>query len=207
MRRGIILAIGFAVAVGATAGLAYLALRPAADYSSTAEPEKALTRTPSERGPQPEPQLKIRAYQTTATLVEDLRDALAGDESNLDAECWRVSRALGNSARWTMTKLATEQQESNPRVRALLVLAAGVHVQGEGLLLLSMRDSDARVRQAAVLAAGYAEDGVKTRFLGVSVPLGLDPDERMRAALAVLAKKDPDTAVRDAAKLVLASRD
>jgi len=206
VRRGIILAIGFAVAVGATAGLAYLALRPAPDRESTVERRKPVSRTASERGPQPKPRLKIRPYQTTATLVEDLRDALAGDESKLDAECWRVSRALGSSARWTMTKLATEQQESSPRVRALLVLAAGVHVQGEGLLLLSMRDSDPRVRTAAVLAAGYTKDGVKTRFLGVNVPIGLDPDERMRTALASLVKEDPDAGVRDAAKLVLASR-
>jgi len=203
--RGVILAVGFAVAVGATAGLAYLAMRPAPED----EPPPAKTKTerefPDESGAKPGPQLKIRAYETTATLVEDLRDALAGDEAGIDAECWRVSRALGSTARWTLTKLATEDQESSPRVRALLVLAAGVHVQGEGLLLLRMRDSDPRVRRAAVLAAGYSADGVKTKLLGVQVPIGRAPDERMQRALEHLAAEDKDETVQDAAKLVLAN--
>jgi len=203
--RGVLLAVGFALAVGATAGLAYLAMQP----SSADEPppsQKEMEREVPEaerarRGERP----KIRAYETTATLVEDLRDALAGDASKIDAECWRVSEALGSTARWTLTRLATEEQEASPRVRALLVIAAGVHVQGEGLLLLRMRDVDPRVRHAAVLASGYAPGGVKSKLLGVTVPIGRKPDERMQRALETLATEDKDETVRNAARFVLES--
>jgi hypothetical protein len=202
--RGVIFAVGFAVAFGATAGLAYLALRSSPDDPLPETSSGTAVRDVVRPAPVEEPQLRIRPYETTATLVEDLRDALAGDPKKIDGECWRVSRALGSSARWTLTHLATERKESSPRVRALLVLAAGVHVQGEDLLLLRLEDSDARVRRAAVLAASYGEDGVAEELLGVRVPLGRKPEGRMALAVTELAEADPDEAVRRTAKRILA---
>ena len=128
----------------------------------------------------------------------DLRSghALASDPKRIDAECWRVSRALGSSARWTLTHLATERKESSPRVRALLVLAAGVHVQDEDLLLIRREDGDARVRRAAILAAAYDEAGEPEELLGVRVPLGRRPEGRMLRAVTELADGDGDREVR-----------
>ena len=203
--RGVIFAVGFAVAFGATAGLAYLALRSSPQEPA---PENSVGKTAQtvKRSALPEePVLRIRPYQTTATLVEDLRDALAGDPKQIDAECWRVSRALGSSARWTLTHLATERKESSPRVRALLVLAAGVHVQDEDLLLIRLEDGDARVRRAAILAAAYGSDGGEPEeLLGVRVPLGRKLEGRMLLAVTELANADRDRDVRKTAKRILA---
>ena len=127
-------------------------------------------------------------------MKEDLRDALAGDPAQLDSECWRVSKLLASSARSTLINLAPE--EASPRVRALLTLAAGVHVQQDELLLRFMEDREPVVRAAAVLAAGYKKGGGSSARLleMVQVPLGrydgrLEPflqgekDETVRAAI------------------------
>ena len=200
--RGVVIALCIAGALGGTAGIAYIALRPARQQREhkqppADEPRRATTTQPKQ------PQLKIRRYETTATLVEDLRDALAGDPKQLDAECWRVSKSLGSSARWTLGHLALEGKESSPRVRALLVLAAGGHTHGDGLLELRLGDSDPRVRRAAILAAAFDPEGKPETLLGVTVPIGRRPDDRMRRELESLATSDPDDSVREAAKLVL----
>ena len=175
-----------------TVGLTFFAIRER--RGSPAEetvPEEVPTvvRKPEER------ELALRAYRTTATLAEDLRDALAGDAKKLNAEVWRVSGLLKGSARYTLSDVA--RKEASPRVRALLVLAAGVHHQDEELLFLSLDDPKAVVRQAAALALGYAAGGrIERAFLGdVRVPLGRKlpaaSEQRLRRHLD--REKDEDT--------------
>ena len=200
--RTVLIALGIAGALGGTAGMAYVALRPARhkpEHEQQSQVPKQLDKTVEQK----QPDLPIRPFETTLTLVEDLRDALAGDPKRLNAECWRVSESIGTSARWTLGHLAPEGNLSSPRVRALLVLAAGVHTQGDGLLEMRLADSDPRVRRAAILASAYRSGGEPEMLLGVTVPIGRRPDDRMRRELESLAKSDPDESVRATARLVL----
>jgi hypothetical protein len=163
--RGL-LPLGLALALGATGGLAWIVL--------TVRPQPPAEAPAPELPPAPpevRPEGALRAYETVPTLVEDLRDALAGDPALVDAELWRVSRALASRARWTLVHGAPA--ESSPRVRALLVLAAGVHVADDPLVVGFLEDPDPRVRAAAALALGYRPEGPREgALLGVRVPLG-----------------------------------
>ena len=190
--KGSLFPLALVLALVATAGVAFFAIREKRGSPSveTAPEEVAeLVRKPEER------ELALRAYRTTATLAEDLRDALAGDPKKLDDEVWRVSGLLKGSARYTLSDVA--RKEASPRVRALLVLAAGVHHQDEELLFWSLDDHKAVVRQAAALALGYASGGrIERAFLGeVRVPLGRKlpaaSEQRLRRHLDK--EKDEDT--------------
>lgn len=113
----------------------------------------------------------FRPWQTTATLVEDLRDALGDPRADLEAEWRRVSEALRPHAAWTLENVAP--REKSPRVRALVVLAAGVHLPGDPRLGSFARDPEEVVRTAADLARRYREGGAKVDFLGrLSLPVG-----------------------------------
>jgi hypothetical protein len=199
--RGALLAVGIAVALGATAGLAYLAMQ------SREEDDRDIAQTPVEVQPDADPpdappaELRIRPYESSTTLIEDLRDALAGDPKALNAECWRVSGRMKAIAASMLEHIA--RNESSPQVRALVVLAAGVHVQDEPALFRRMEDRDARVRRAAVLAVGYQEKGKMQKLLGVAVPIGRPLDERTRARLEERAQRETDESVRDAIERVL----
>jgi hypothetical protein len=183
--RGPLLPASLAFAATATAALVYLALRRSAGPAEPEAPEERAARSPE--APPASAADRLRPYETTATLTEDLRDALAGDPGRLDGEFWRVSAALAGRAVWMLQHAAPD--EASPRVRALLVLACGVHDPDGAALLAFLDDRVPLVRQAAALAAGYRAGGRPVRFLGeVLVPLGRRPGEataaRMRARLA-----------------------
>jgi len=197
------------MALAATAGLAVVALRDGtAEMVPAHEPDRpAPGPRPEGARPRPEPRT-LRRYQTTATLAEDLRDALAGEPKDLFKEWRRVSGALEPKARWTLENVAP--LEASPRVRALLVLAAGVHVQDEDLLLAFLEDRRAIVRHAAALATGYLPTGTHERELveGLAIPLGRRPasaaQQRLRRREA--AEQDAEVLRAIAAVLSGASR-
>lgn len=143
--------------------------------------------------PAPPAEETLRPYETNATLAEDLRDALAGPD--LDAEVRRVSERIEARARSVL--LATAPEEASPRVRALLVLAAGRHVPDERILLAFLEDPSPVVRQAAALAAAHVEGGKPVALLpGVDVPVGRAlPDATRRTIEARLAREE-DQGVR-----------
>jgi len=199
--RGALIAVGIAIALGATAGLSFLAMQDRDEDNR--EQDKAPAAADSER-PTQQPRsatLKIRAYESSTTLVDDLRDALAGDPKALGAECWRVSSRMKSIAASMLEHIG--RNESSPRVRALVVLAAGVHVQDEPALFRRLEDRDARVRRAAVLAVGYRPGGKTQQLLGVAVPLGRPLNEATRARLVEQARQESDETVRDAIERVL----
>ena len=179
------------LALLATGGLALLALRPSREPD--AEEEAAATEAgPIESRP-PKP-VELRLYQTTATLTEDLRDALADRSIDLSREWRRVSRALGPKAAWTLHRIVPE--EANPRVRALLVLAAGVHIPDSETVLSALEDAAPVVRTAAVLAVGFREGGSKFLSLDnrLAIPVGrtLSPKTRGTLEQRQRVEKDPD---------------
>ena len=144
-----------------------------------------------------------RPYQTTATLTEDLRDALASDPEALGRECLRVSAALQGRARWSLVHLAST--EASPRVRGLLVFAAGLHLPDDPDLVRWLDDPSPAVRSATVLAIGHDRDGRSTaRLVGaVPVTIGRVPGAEALAALRDVAERDGEESVREAAAAVL----
>jgi len=193
--RGVLLAVGIAVALGATAGVAFLALRER-DGSGRDEPAPVVAADRTEDPPiEASPSLRIRPYETFQSLTEDLRDALALDDGSIQAECWRVSARVQQQAKDVLAWVA--RGESSPRVRALMVLAAGVHVPESGVLLARLSDHDARVRRAAALAVLHDPGGTRIEtLLGVEVPLGRLPGEAARRDFRVQAGKESDPSVK-----------
>jgi len=193
------------LALLATAGVALVALR---GFPNVAPPQESEVQPAAESRPASpaESKLALRPYQTTATLAEDLRDALAGDARKLDAALWRTSGLLRGSARYTLADVA--RKEASPKVRALLVLAAGVHLQDDELLWSALDDSKAVVREAAALALGYTAAGKTKRvsLTGVRVPLGRTlPDEASRR-LRRYADKEDSSEARETMRAVLSRR-
>lgn len=144
----------------------------------------------------------LRPYETVATLAEDLRDALAGPKEAIALEVSRVSARLSRSARSVLVE--TAPREASPRVRALLVLAAGVHVPDERILLAFLDDREAVVRKAAALAIARREGGVAVSLMeGVDVPVGRRLPEPTRHALAERLSREEDEGVRGTVGLAL----
>lgn len=196
------LPLGLALALGATGGLAVLVLReaPGPEAAPPAGEPPAAAVAPAAA----EPVREIRPYRTTQTLAEDLRDALAGDPARLGAELWAVSAALEERARWVLVHQAAE--ETSPRVRALLVLAAGVHLPEDPRLLEFLGDREPRVRAAAALAAAYRKDGARrAELLGVGVPLG-EVREGARASVERARDGEQDAEARAAMEAALSAR-
>jgi hypothetical protein len=194
------------LALAATVWLVAATLRPTrvdappeGREAGTAEEPAGLDRQKPARI---EPTRELRRYETTATLAEDLRDALAGDREQLAPEVWRVSRSLQGRPRWTLLNLAAE--EASPKVRALLVLTAGRHIGDDDALLDFLTDDWPIVRRAAVLAAGYDARGTRKVELldGLKVPVG----RKLPAATAALLRRHVESerneAVRTAIDLV-----
>jgi len=164
--------------------------RPPAEVPSEVAPPPLPARTV-------QPEELLRPYETTATLTEDLRDALAGPPEALGAEVARVSRRLGTKARWVLLNAAPD--EASPKVRALLVLAAGSEVPDEEILLAFLGDREPVVRKAAAFAAARAEGGALHQLLpGVEVPLGRALPEATRQALEERLRHEEDEGVRGA---------
>ncbi len=200
--KSLLFPLSLLCALVATGGLAYVAMR-AGDHHAASQQEPNREGpghdASGENGTSSEP--RLRRYQTTATLVEDLRDALA-DPALLKVEVWRVSRAIKSKARWSLANLVPS--EASPRVRALLTLSTGCH-HGESELVIGLfRDAAPVVRQAAVLACGYRPDGkIKSDVLGVSVTIGRALSERSTSALYTVWRTEKDASVRDAVRAVL----
>jgi len=198
--KGLLLPLSLIFALVATGGLAFVALQGGDAEPAEPEPRDRATDAETPEGA-PTTRRRLRRYQTTATLVEDLRDALAGSEAVHD-ECWRVSNALSRKATWSLANLAPA--ESSPRVRALLVLATGVHNTDTDLLLGYLDDRAAQVRRAAALACGHDPDGKKSaKLLGVTVQLGRSLSERTDRTLRDTWRKESDAAVRSGIEAVL----
>jgi hypothetical protein len=200
--RGLLLPLSLILAAAATAGLVLIVLRgpgaPAPDPEGADATETAMPPDlPAVR------ERKLRPYETTLTLAEDLRDALPGPPAVLEQELWRVSRSLRRKANWTLEKLA--RQEASPRVRALLVLAAGVHLPDAAPLLRFLDDPHPTVRTAAVLACGYHDEGpAKASLFGtIAVPVGRRPADTTRADLARRYGREKEASVRAAIDAVL----
>ena len=200
--RGLLLPLSLVLAAAATAGLALIVLRGSGATATSPEAADAGQTEPAPDLP-PIPERKLRPYETTLTLAEDLRDALPGPPAQLEKELWRVSHALKSKANWTLEKLA--RQEASPRVRALLVLAAGVHVPDEEPLLRFLNDPHPAVRTAAVLACGYRAEGPAraSLFGAIAVPVGRRPADTSLADLQRRYEQEQDTPVRAAIDAVL----
>jgi len=200
--RGPLLALSLILAAAATAGLVLIVLR---DPGSTAPSPEGAEAGERATAPDVAPlrECKLRPYETTLTLLEDLRDALPGPPAALEKELWRVSRTLKSKANWTLEKLA--RQEASPRVRALLVLAAGVHLPDEGPLLRFLNDPRPAVRTAAVLACGYREEGPAeaSLFGTIAVPVGRRPADTSVADLQRRHDQEKEALVRAAIDAVL----
>lgn len=201
--RGLLLPLSLILAAIATAGLALIVLRgPRAGEAPAPEAADAAETAAAPDAPVI-PERKLRPYETTLTLAEDLRDALPGPPEALEKELWRVSRTLRSKANWTLERLA--RQEASPRVRALLVLAAGVHMPDEEPLLRFLNDPHPAVRTAAVLACGYRAEGpAKASLFGViAVPVGRRPADTSRANLQRRYDQEKEAPVRAAIDAVL----
>jgi len=202
VRRGPLLPLSLILAAAATAGLALIVLR---DPGSSAPAPAGADAGESATSPEAVPirERELRPYETTLTLLEDLRDALPGPPATLEKELWRVSRTLKSKAHWTLEKLA--RQEASPRVRALLVLAAGVHLPDEESLLRYLNDPHRAVRTASVLACGYRAEGpARAPLLGtLAVPVGRRPADTSRADLQRRYDQEEEPLVRAAIDAVL----
>lgn len=153
--RSFLVALAIFLAAGATGAFFWLSTREAEPPGREADPA-----APSGNlAPDSTSTEVLRRWQTTATLVEDLRDALADPACDLLPEWRRVSDALRPHAAWVLDTLAPG--EASPRVRALVVLAAGVHLRGSPALLAFARDREEVVR----LAAAAAREGRPEEFL------------------------------------------
>lgn len=199
--RGLLLPLSLVLAAVATAGIALIVLRsPGAKEAPAPEGPGAAATAPDAPAIR---ERKLRPYETTLTLAEDLRDALSGPPEVLEKELWRVSRTLKGKANWTLERLARE--EASPRVRALLVLAAGVHEPDGAALLRFLDDPHPAVRTAAALACGYlAESPAKASlFGGIAVPVGRRPADASCADLQRRYGKEQESSVREAIDAVL----
>ena len=109
-----------------------------------------------------------------------------------------LARLGGVARQGTLLNLAAH--EASPRVRALLVLANGVHVPEDRALLDFLGDRAPLVRRAAALASGYDPDGSRRLPLvaGLLVPVGRQPSERGRATLERHLEGEKDATVREA---------
>jgi hypothetical protein len=185
------------VAGAATGVLVLLRLRPGV------EPEMAPGPPPPPLPAKAAPAEEIlRPYETVATLAEDLRDALAGPKEALGPEVSRVSGRLRPSARRVLVE--TAPQEASPKVRALLVLAAGVHVPDERILLAFLGDREAVVRRAAALATSRRDGGTPVPLMeGVEVEVGRELPEATRGVLAERLRREEDEGVRGTIAKVL----
>ena len=203
--RGLLLPLSLTLAAAATAGLVLIVLRGTGGAPAPAPEGAAAGDATTPPGLPPVRERELRPYETTLTLAEDLRDALAGPSPALGQELWRVSRSLETRANWTLEKMA--RQEASPRVRALLVLAAGVHVPDAAPLLRFLDDPHPAVRAAAVLACGYRDEGAaKASLFGtIAVPLGLRPEDPTRAELARRYGEEKEASVRAAIDAVLSA--
>ncbi|MGQ0612522.1 MAG: hypothetical protein ACT4PV_02065 [Planctomycetaceae bacterium] len=189
--------------LGAAAGMAAVLLQegPRAGPSPPPSPTPAA---PAMRDPA-EP-ARLRRYETTATLAEDLRDALAEEGRALPAEFARVSRALAGQARFVLERMVPA--ESSPAVRALLVAAAGLHLQDDPLLWKCLEDASAAVRAAAALTMAYGEGGAVAPGLpaGVTLPLGRRVEGTGRERLLHAREVETDGAARAAMDAALNHR-
>jgi hypothetical protein len=193
------------LAILAVAGAAYVVLRPppaVAPSRGGAPPSPP----PSPASPAPEPPGTIRPYRTTSTLAEDLRDALASGAPPIAEEWRRVSDALRPQARYVLETLAPA--EASPRVRALLVLAAGVHLPDSAALAKFLEDRSAVVRRAAALAAVFDARGARSVPLleGLAVPIGRNPGSETAAAVRARLAKEEDEGVRGTLEAALSLR-
>lgn len=187
----------------ATAVLGVLVLKERPQPPPAAGPPPAAA--PGPPTPPPNAEATLRPYETTGTLTEDLRDALAGPPEALGAEFRRVSDRLAAKARFVL--VSTAPDEASPRVRALLVLAAGRHVPDEPILLAYLGDREAVVRRAAALAAAHEEQGTPFPLLqGVDVPLGRALPPATRSALEERLRREEDEGVRGALAAALGGR-
>lgn len=200
--RGPLLPLSLILAVGATFAVALLVMHDRSPPVAEPPPLE-VSEDPAPSPEEPAPAVGLRRYETTVTLTEDLRDALAGDRAALDAEVWRVSAALRTKARWMLRGPVAD--EPSPRVRALLVLATGVHVPDEPDLLRYAADRAPVVRKAAVLAAGRRADGARSATLvgAVTVPIGRDLPAGTARLLRQRLRGEEDEAVRAAIEAVL----
>ena len=151
---------------------------------------------------------KLRAYRTLYTLREDLRDALPAGGSALAAEFWRVSTLYTTrDALRVLNEIAPG--EKSPRVRGLLVLAAGVHLPDHESLLRLLGDRSAVVREAAVLATTHskASKGEAILFLNaIRVQPGRRLAEPTRRALEAVLSREVEDSVRRPVQRALADR-
>lgn len=189
--RGLVwLCLVVAAAATGVLGALVLVKRPEAPTDLPAEELPAV----APEAPPPAEET-LRPYETAATLTEDLRDALAGPEEALGAEVRRVSDRIAATARSVL--VTTAPAEASPRVRALLVLAAGPHVPDEPALLAFLGDREPLVRRAAALAAGRIEGGSAVALLpGVEVPVGRKLPRATRRALEARLSREEDEGVR-----------
>jgi hypothetical protein len=181
-----------AAAATGVLGVAALRDRPVAPPSPPAPAEPA----PPE--PPPTDEARPRRYETTGTLTEDLRDALSGPPEALAAELRRVAALLRPAARTVL--LAAAPREPSPRVRALLVFAAGLHVPDEDPLLAFLDDREPVVRRAAALAAAYLEGGERRHPIleKVEVPIGRPLPDGTRRRLEERSRREEEEGVRGA---------
>lgn len=193
-----------AVAAAATGVVAMLVFADRPPPPAEAPPAEAPA--PASPGP-PAADETLRPYETTATLTEDLRDALAGPPAALGAEFRRVSERLEPKARSVLVGVAAE--EANPKVRALLVLAAGGHVPDDPVLLAFLDDREPLVRRAAALATTRLEDSrlalrrVAQILPEISVEVGRTLPDATRRALEERLAREEDEGVRGTLKAAL----
>jgi hypothetical protein len=185
------------LAGAATAVLGFVVLRGDRNPSPAPPP---TTAPPPAAAPLPAAEETLRPYETLATLTEDLRDALAGPPELLAPEVARVSERLAPKARTVLVSTAPE--EASPKVRALLVFAAGSHVPDEEVLLAFLGDREPVVRRAAAIATARTEN---TRLAlqraalvlpGVWVRIGRRLPEATRRALEERLSREEDEGVR-----------
>jgi len=149
----------------------------------------------------------LREWHTPGSLREDLRDALAGPPDALQSAFADVSARLAGSAERALTSTAAD--EASPRVRALLVLAAGRHRPDDPRLLGFLADRFAVVREAAALACGWsgkADAQVVEALAGIRVPIGRALPPPTATALRAALVRETDPRVRATGERVLAGR-
>jgi len=147
----------------------------------------------------------LREWHTPGSLREDLRDTLAGPPAALESTFAEVSARLAGAAETVLA--STAPGEASPRVRALLVLAAGRHRPDDPRLLGFLADRFPVVREAAALAAGWSgrdDAQVVEALAGVRVPIGRALPAPTAAALRAALVRETDAQVRATGERVLA---
>ncbi|MEE8107039.1 MAG: hypothetical protein V3T86_16005 [Planctomycetota bacterium] len=204
------LALLLSAALLATGGLALLGTRertpevwtedPQASEPETAAPDAVKTaRESAEPG--------LRPYRTTATLTEDLRDVVALPNADVDTVWRTVSAALKPRAVWTLERIVP--QEATPRVRALLLLAAGVHAPDTPEVIAALRDREPVVRGAAALTIGFHPRGAtRVPVTGnLALRIGRKPAKAAETALRAQLAAETDAGVKTTIELVLRAAD